>query len=272
MARTKQTPVAVKGKDPRRAPTDKEQAAIDVANVALEGNVMDPPPIAALATGGSIKFASPHNDDTGWWASLSHSMGLKGAVMTNVFTAVLMNVRGASAPKTQEEADTIALEVREGVAFIQALNPTNATEATLGLHMWMTHCATAKLSRLMHRADLLPQLTTYGHLLNKSARTFTAQVETLQKLRTGGKQQVEVRYVYVDARTQTVINEGGGGCLEKLPQPRAPGRAIGHEIAAGLPLRGQDPEGDALPVSGGERAAALPDARGLESRCAGGTG
>ncbi len=252
----KQGKAPAPAKDPRRAPTESEQRAIDRAVSRLNGNLVDPPEIAGLLSNGALTLASPHNNDTGHAAAVVDAVGLSGAVLAGMVQANLVNVTGRSAPTTDAEAAAAAREVREGVAFIQSLNPTNSQEALMGLHMWISHNATAMLSRKLHRAQELPQFAAYASLLNKSQRTFAAQVETLQKLRTGGKQQVEVRYVYVDARTQTVV-AGGGGQPGTFPQPQA---RLGH--APGLPVWSEDAGGDTLPVSGSQEPEAVPDARG----------
>ena len=123
------------------------------------------------------------------------------------------------------------------------------------------------------------------------ARTFTAQVEALAKLRSGGKQQVEVRYVYVDARGgQNVIATGfsgpqgdgascplqamgGGGHLENEVQPYAPARLVsGPEAAGGVPVWSPDTIGHALHGSCDPRPEALQDARRTQSRSSEGSG
>jgi len=126
-----------------------------------------------------------------------------------------------------------------------------------------------KMSAHLHNATTRDGLTDYARMMNQTMRTFAAQVEALSKLRTGGKQQVEVRYVYVDARTQTVVNAGGeaGGVEPISEQPHAP-RALGHAVAAGLPMWGADARGDALPVASDQGEAPLPDARGQKPRSA----
>lgn len=86
----------------------------------------------------------------------------------------------------------------------------------------------------------------------KLTRTFATQIEALAKLRNGGKQQVEVRHVYVNGNA--VIGDvhagtGGGGSLENGRRPHAPGLAF----APGEAVRGDiQAEREAVPVAGGE--------------------
>jgi hypothetical protein len=54
--------------------------------------------------------------------------------------------------------------------------------------------------------------------LNKLARTFTTQVETLKKYRTGGEQKVTVQHVSVNDNAQAIVGNvstGGGGDKKK---------------------------------------------------------
>ncbi len=94
----------------------------------------------------------------------------------------------------------------------------------------------------------------------KLARIFTAQVEALKRYRTGGEQRVVVEHVHVHEGGRAIVgtvNQGGRGTNETRDQGHA--KAITH--APGTTLRSADPEGDAVPVAGGERPEAVPHAR-----------
>jgi len=151
------------------------------------------------------------------------------------------------------------------LAFLNGVAPADEVEAALGAQMFAVHSAAMDvIRRASVQKDLDAIRVLYGEA-NKLSRTFTAQVEALAKLRSGGKQQVEVRYVYVDARnSQNVIGNvhgaGGGGRDGNAPQPHA----ITH--AAGVPVWGADPQGFPVPLPASEGAEAMPDARGHEPR------
>lgn len=152
----------------------------------------------------------------------------------------------------------------EGLAFLNGLQPGNEIEAALGAQMFAVHRATMKAAQRLGAADDLTRLQVHANVMTKAARTFTSQVEALAKLRSGGKQQVEVRYIYVDARGgQNVIGSsiGGGGGAECAGQPRVPGVAPPH----GLPMWSEDPPGDLLPATSDEGPQALQEAWREES-------
>jgi hypothetical protein len=92
-------------------------------------------------------------------------------------------------------------------------------------------------------------------------RSFAAQLEALDRHRGKGRQVVRVEHVTVNAGGQAIVGavgQGGGGDGGSGRQPHASG-ALAHE--PGVPLRGADPGGDAVPVAGGAGQAAVPDAR-----------
>lgn len=242
-----------------REPTEREAADMAAAVQLYRDTRREPPKIVGkINSAGGLMLDAPHSNAEGWLCQLVTSMGTGSEVLSNLLRGHLINARGGGTPKTEEEAQRLAEDLREGMAFVDAIGPRSELEAIMAVQMFATHCATMKVTRHLHRADTLEQLEAHGKLMSKMARTFSAQAETLQKIRTGGKQQVEVRYVYVDARTQTVVN-GGGGEPQMLPQGHATGTAA---APLGLPLWCADAGGDALPVASREGAEALQDARG----------
>jgi hypothetical protein len=95
---------------------------------------------------------------------------------------------------------------------------------------------------------------------------MAAHIESLTKLRSGGRQRIEVVYVngpaIIGDNAQTVFTgvprEGGESAI--IVQPHAT-TALAHIAAAtGLPMRREDPQGDAVLVASGEGAEALSDA------------
>jgi hypothetical protein len=167
---------------------------------------------------------------------------------------------------SQDDADRHGAEAEQVLAFIAENAPANPIEASLLMQMAAVQQVSMAMVAGVLQTDRRDAQGDYVRLMNQTMRTFTAQAEALHKLRTGGKQQVEVRYVYVDARTQTVLNGGlGQGCgLPFVEQPHAPG-AIGHAPSPSLPVRSEDPCGQVVPIAGRSRKAPVSDARGTES-------
>ena len=224
-----------------------------------------PPKISVRHTDEGVTQLGPSYEDLeGWSCRWAKALGTHSKPLLDGFIRHALAQTGLS-PKSEPEA--LGAHAREAVAFIAALEPQSELEAALALQMWSVHCATMKMSGHLHKAEMRDALSDYSRMMNQTSRTFTAQVEALSKLRTGGKQQVEVRYVYVDARTQTVVNAGPGGGvpLQNHQQPHGPG-AVGLPFAPGVPVWGEDAGGDDLPVAGHQGTETMPDARGPQPR------
>lgn len=217
----------------------------------------------------ALEIGPDHTDAHGWKAQLVDALGVADPRAAQFLLDTATNGGFGPNPTDQTLAKAFVGGIEAALAFAVELRPQGPIEAALALQMAATHTASMTLARHVSRADKRDALADYSRMMNATMRTFTGQVEALSRLRTGGKQQVEVRYVYVDARTQTVVNAGGeaGGAERIGEQPHAP-RAVGHAVAAGLPMWGADASGNALPVSSDQREAALPDARRDQPRSA----
>jgi len=182
--------------------------------------------------------------------------GTRSDEWVNGIVRGLINAAGGA-----KDADSAAT-LLEGLAFLNGVGPRDEVEAALAAQMFAVHRASMNLARQMGAAGMRDSYRDYGNLLVKTTRTFAAQVEALAKLRNGGKQQVEVKYVYVDARGgQNVIGSelagGGGGRGGKQAQPHVPGLAF----APGAAVWGPDSAGDRLPTAGDEGQDTLLAAR-----------
>jgi hypothetical protein len=66
--------------------------------------------------------------------------------------------------------------------------------------------------------ETIPQQDSAERALNKLARTFAAQIETLKKYRTGGEQKVTVQHGHVSDNAQAIVGNvstGGGDDKKK---------------------------------------------------------
>ena len=127
------------------------------------------------------------------------------------------------------------------LAMLQGIAPANELEAMLGAQMVATHLLALETGRRTRFAEQLSQYQAHGNIATKFARTFTAQIEALAKLRRGGEQ--VIRHIYVGEGGQAVfaktINQGAGGNLENDAQ------AYGtREFAERPALPGTDTAGD----------------------------
>ena len=147
------------------------------------------------------------------------------------------------------------------LATVRAIDPRDSTEALLAIQMAAIHNATIVAARRLTNTETIPQQDSASNMLNKLARTFAAQIETLKRYRADGEQKVTVQHQHVSvSANQAVvgINQGGGGAHEKSSQSHAPSvpsqsgaPLLGHEQAQPMPLQSPGCEGQAR----------LPDAR-----------
>ena len=237
---------------PRTKPTEQEadvMAAARERRAEREKRVRPPKVRADFKGENSIALDCPHEDVDGWGIQLCEALGVDSYAVAEVVLAGTSQTRKHTPIKCQADADAEANRMSSELAVVSAMQPQSATEALLSVQMLAAHNASMKLAHGFFGADTHDKQIERARLMNQTMRTFAAQVEALTKLRSGGKQQVEVRYVYVDARTQTVVNGGDGGALPFAGQPHAPG-ALGHAPAPGLPVWGEDKSGEVVPITG----------------------
>lgn len=117
-------------------------------------------------------------------------------------------VLGSHGRRTDETASNFAL------GFVDSMEPRDAAEALLLTQMAATHQATMMLARRLNHVETIPQQDAAERALNKLARTYAAQMETLKRYRSKGQQTVRVERVTVESGAQAVVGNvqhGGRG-------------------------------------------------------------
>jgi hypothetical protein len=118
------------------------------------------------------------------------------------------------------------------LSIIKEINPRNQLETMLGAQMATVHAATMTVGQRLAQAETPPEQDSAERALNKLARTFTIQMEALQRYRSGGEQTVTVQHVSV--------NEGGQAIVGNVTQA-APGNAPAQAAEARLALTDAKP-------------------------------
>ena len=114
---------------------------------------------------------------------------------------------GAQGERTSERASNFALGV------IASIEPRDEVEAMLALQMATVHQATMTMARRLTHVETLPQQDSAERALNKLARTYATQVQTLKKYRSNGEQVVRVERVTVEDGGKAIVgnvNHGRG--------------------------------------------------------------
>jgi hypothetical protein len=108
-------------------------------------------------------------------------------------------------------------EINRALAAVTGIGPRDETEGMLAAQMVATHFAAMGVLRRLKGSETIPQQDSNGSLAVKLLRTFTMQVETLQRYRGKGQQKVTVEHVHVHSGGQAIVgavSPGGGGATE----------------------------------------------------------
>ena len=133
------------------------------------------------------------------------------------------------------------------VAAMYGIKPRDELEALLVTQMMATHSAAITILQRLKTCDTIRQQDSASNQANKLMRTFTTQMEALNRYRGKGQQKMTVEHVHVHDGGQAIVGQvaQGGGATEK---DRGQSHAIGY--APGETLRSEDKKKDAVPVTG----------------------
>lgn len=170
-------------------------------------------------------------------AAYLNAFGTCELTFANWLFGHLMNAGSpANASVPMDEKD-----LNGALAAMSGIGPQNETEAMLAAQMVAVHFAAMNALRRLKNTETIQQQDSNGNLATKLLRTFTAQVEALQRLRGKGQQTVRVEHVTVNAGGQAIVGNvtGGGGVkANSKDQPdakqitHAPGEALPSDIEA----------------------------------------
>ncbi len=103
------------------------------------------------------------------------------------------------------------------LSVVAGVQPKDHIEAMLAVQMGTVHQATMVMARRLNHSKHIAQQDAAERALNKLARTFTSQVETLKRYRSKADQTVRVERVEVNEGGQAIVGDvhHGGGADEK---------------------------------------------------------
>lgn len=135
------------------------------------------------------------------------------------------------------------------LAAMQGIAPRDEVEAMLASQMVATHFASMNLLRRLKNSETIPVQDSNGNMAVKLMRTFTAQMEALNRYRGKGQQKVTVEHVHVHAGGQAIVGnvtrpEGGGVIPETEEQPHA--KQIDHAPLPEMPSA--NPQEQPVPI------------------------
>ena len=141
------------------------------------------------------------------------------------------------------------IEINGIVAAMHGINPKDEIEGMLANQMIATHFAAMRCMRSLKNSDTTTQQDSNGNLAIKLLRTYTTQMEALQRYRGKGQQKMTVEHVHVYSGGQAIVGnvtrpEGGGVQTKTEEQPHAkqPKNTPMPEMPS------QNPQGQPVPI------------------------
>jgi hypothetical protein len=224
-------PVVTGSPDYNRTPEDLASLATIDARRKARGR---PAEIRTELKGNVLEIRPDHPDTVVGGAVLANAMGAASAP----FVEQLLNQIMAGAKLKDGTIDVVS--VNAALAVTQGIQPRDEVEAMLAAQMVAINRAMVKAAGMFDAAHMLPQWTAGELALNRLARTYAQQVDTLKRYRSTGEQKVTVQHVTVNEGGQAVVGEvhhNGAPAGQPPALDYAPGVVLD---AIATPERGRD--------------------------------
>jgi hypothetical protein len=157
-------------------PTPAEQAIVDRFLKRCEARLPAPHLTAKSKPNQPVVIGQPTAADI---LGMMLAFGTTEPALANLLLNGLINAacEGTSAKPPSEE------EINRALAAVHGIGAKDEVEAMLAVQMVATHGAAVRALRLLKNSETVPQQDSNGNLAVKLMRTFTAQVEALQRYR-----------------------------------------------------------------------------------------
>jgi hypothetical protein len=145
-----------------------------------------------------------------WWQSLKNAFGTASSAF--VYSSLMQLIAAAKL----HGGGVSEMAVNASLAFIENAKPKDEVEGALLIQMACTHTAAMTALAAFAGTDGYGRdATQKASAASRLLRAYTAQVETLRRLRHGGSQFVRVEHVQVNDGGQALIGnvrkDGSGG-------------------------------------------------------------
>jgi hypothetical protein len=203
---------------------------------------------------GKICVASDHPNEAIGNVLLMESLA---TTSDDFFRGVLAQLVNAGCPGK----DVTAEDVNFSLALVAGIQPRDEMEAMLAVQMAVIHNATMTAGRRLARVTTIPQQDSASNMLNKLARTFTAQIEALKRNRSTGEQSIRVQHVTVNDGGQAIVGDvraRGGEPGNSGEQPHEPCGSIAQSTPL---LSDVETLAATMPGAGSERVDRMPLSR-----------
>lgn len=252
---------------PLRGPTSAEARAIVAATTSLA----ERPGRASVnisVKDGTRELSNPHSDGDGWATALQDAFASSSLHFTNDSILKLHRILDQCGGSGSEP-------INAALALIGGIAPQDELQTAIAIQIVVNHAASIQMMDIAIRnanAGHFEAAAAYTGMGTKIGRTMMANAETLAKLRGGGRQVIEHRYINVNAanavlgdNTQSVFGlaHAQGAISENDHQPRDK-LAIAHAPLA--PVLCAEQGRGPVPVAGDEGAQAVSPTRRQEPR------
>jgi hypothetical protein len=195
-----------------------------------------------------VQVGPDHPSPEIWVATLHEAFGTTELSFADDLLSQLLNTT-----HYHKDAPVKAATINAALAAVCGIGPRDETEAMLAAQMVATHGAAMELLRRAMQAEYRHNLQDAGNLAVKLLRTYTAQLEALQRYRGKGQQKVTVEHVHVHKGGQAIVGHvettrGVGASAKTEERPHA--KQLSHAPEPTLPC--PNPEREPMPVTCGE--------------------
>ena len=211
--------------EPTRRPTTQEDRAAHATALARRDRRPKPVPFKATKVGETLRIEPSLDEALIYQDRFFDALGTRSDAWVELLTKQLANLG---------EGGDGAAGLAAGVAYLNGIQPECEAEAALAAQMFAAHQIAMMMARRATVLEHMDWIKLASDQMNKASRTYIAGVEALTRLRSGGKQQVEVRYVYVNGPAVFgSVHHGGGGVPKE--NDRQPYEQLPHAPGAILP-------------------------------------
>ena len=192
-------------------PTLREQIALE-AQKERDHDILPFPPMTVDESGLIPEMLVDHTDPEVGQRLIMEAIGSSSIDFYLGFMTQLANA-------ASEGNDVDARNLNFMLSVIGGIKPKDQMEAMLAAQMAAVHMATLKTARRLGCSTSIEHLDSSERALNKLARTFTTQMEALNRYRGKGQQKMTVEHVHVHVHEggQAIVGtvQGGGDGKKK---------------------------------------------------------
>lgn len=184
-------------------PTEREQLALRTYDSRRE-NAAPFQPLKVEMKNKKAMLSFDHSDQSTGQRLL---MEMVGTTRADFLDGFIKEIVQASQKGQNPDQD----RVNYFLSIVAGIEPRDQMEAMLAAQMATVHSQMMVFARRMNHVENIPQQDSAERAFNKLARTFTTQMEALNRYRGKGQQKMTVEHVNVHEGGQAIVGTVQGG-------------------------------------------------------------